>query len=120
MKQNKILASFFIIFFSVLIIASCGKGDSTPPPTPTVLPVLSVTDASTARIATSTSMRFYVSLNKASSSIVTVDYILQDGTAASPRDYAAASGTISIPANQTSTSVEVIISGDPTNVRQPN
>jgi len=45
---------------------------------------------------------------------------LVDGTATAPKDYAAASGTVTIPANQTQATIDVQIKGDPTNLRQSN
>lgn len=101
---------------------SCSKKDgaSSQGPVVAVTPVLTVLDASTVRTAVATSVRFYVSINTATTNTVSVDYTLTDGTATAPRDYAAATGTVTIPAGQTAANFEVLISGDVTNLRQPN
>ena len=65
-------------------------------------------------------MRFYFYINKTTTNTVLVDYSLVDGTAISPGDFVAASGTVSIPANQTHAIIDVQIKGDPSNLRQPN
>ena len=65
-------------------------------------------------------MRFNVTLDKTTTVPVSVDYTLADGSAMAPRDYTAASGTISIPANQSQVELEVQIKGDPADIRQNN
>ncbi|MBP6430216.1 MAG: family 16 glycosylhydrolase [Ferruginibacter sp.] len=118
MKFTQLCIRFFTL---VIVFISCKKSDNnggtTPQPT---LPVLTIVDASTIRTTTNTSLFFYVSLSKASSSNVSVDYTLTDGSATAPQDYSAASGTITIPANQLNSSIEVVIKGNAANLRQPN
>jgi beta-glucanase (GH16 family) len=46
--------------------------------------------------------------------------MLSDATAISPNDYVASSGTITIPAGKTQTTIDVQIKGDPTNMRRNN
>jgi beta-glucanase (GH16 family) len=65
-------------------------------------------------------MQFYLNSNKITTNSISVDYSLLDGTATSPGNYVAASGTITIPANQTQAIIDVQIKGDPTNLRQAN
>jgi beta-glucanase (GH16 family) len=84
------------------------------------MPVLTVTDAYEARTAVATTLRFTVTLSRSSASVASVSYSLSDGTAISPRDYAASTGTITIPANQTQAVLEVQVKGDPTDLRQNN
>ena len=107
------------LIYSIFLFSCNSKGDTPGPPPPSI-PVLTVQDATEVRIATGIAMRFYASISKASTNIITVDYLLTDGTATSPRDYTAALGTITIPANQTQATFDVQIKGDPTNLRQPN
>jgi chitinase len=59
-----------------------------------------------------------VSLGKAASSSVTVHYATANGTAKTPSDYQARSGTLTIAAGATSANIAVPIVGD--TVREPN
>jgi hypothetical protein len=59
-----------------------------------------------------------VSITGLSSSAVTARYRTVDGTATSPDDYAAASGTLTIPAGATSTTILLTVNGDKLN--EPN
>lgn len=106
-----------------LIFVSCSKNsDTTPVPNPgqTVLPEVSVLNVSQPITANSVTLQFYVNLNKSSTSAVSVDYSLVDGTAVSPKDYVSASGTLTIPAGKVQATVDVQVYGDPTNLRRPN
>jgi len=106
-----------------LIFISCSKNsDTTPAPNPgqTVLPEVSVLNVSQPITANSTTLQFYVNLNKSSTSAVSVDYSLVDGTAISPKDYVSASGTLTIPAGKVQATVDVQVNGDPTNLRRAN
>jgi hypothetical protein len=55
---------------------------------------------------------FNVTLSKASTNAVTVDYTTADGTATQPEDYQQAQGTLTFEANQTTATVTVPVSGD--------
>jgi beta-glucanase (GH16 family) len=90
---------------------SCRKGSD---------PALTIEDVSLVRNTTESTMRFHLTLNKPTTNAVTVDYALTNGTAISPRDFVSATGTVSIPENQTEATIDVLIKGDPLNVRQPN
>lgn len=59
-----------------------------------------------------TNATFTVSLSSASGQQVTVDYATEDGSATSPDDYDAASGTLTFTAGQTSKQVTVLVNGD--------
>ncbi len=120
MKGKYGFSSTLVLFFSMGILSCSKKGATDPAPTPVVLPVVTVLDVAEARQTTATILRFYLSLNKTSTSPITVDYALLDGTAISPRDYTASAGTATIAANQTQAIIEVPIKGDPTNQRQSN
>jgi hypothetical protein len=65
-------------------------------------------------------MRFTVSLDKATTVATSVDYSFVDGSATSAKDYVAASGTITIAANQLTAEIPVQVTADPTNTRQDN
>jgi len=57
---------------------------------------------------------FTISMDKTADRAVTVDYATSDGSATAPDDYTAQSGTATIPAGQTRTTVNVPVNGDTT------
>ncbi len=59
-----------------------------------------------------TNATFTVSLSKAGSNTITVDYATADGTATAGSDYTAASGTLTFNAGETSKTITVQVSGD--------
>ena len=101
--------------FSILCGCSQSHVGSAP-----VKPVLSIQGITQVRSTTDGNMRFYISLDKATTTDVTVDYAMADGTATSPKDYTNSSGTVTIPAKQNQAYIDVPFKGDPTNLRQPN
>jgi beta-glucanase (GH16 family) len=111
----KLSRSVIYITFSLamLNVFSCSKG-SDP------LPELSIQGVSQERKTTESTMKFRLTLSKPALNAVSVDYVLIDGTASSPADYMAASGTVSIPENQTQATIDVLINADPLNKRLPN
>lgn len=119
MSAKKISSVCFFLAFCLFLI-SCKKSSDTTPPEPVILPQISIQDVSQLRTDVNTSMQFILISNKTSASAISVDYSLTDGTATSPKDYVAVSGTATIPANQTTTKIEVQMKGDATNLREPN
>ncbi len=101
------------LILAVLLLCSCKK--TTEPD-----PEISIGDVSQERTTTESTMIFTLNINIPSKNEISVDYTLNDGTAVSPTDFEAASGTVSIPAGQTQTTIEVLLKGDPLNVRQKN
>jgi Tol biopolymer transport system component len=82
-------------------------------------PPISINDVSITEGNSGTkSLTFRVSLGKAASSSVTVHYATANGTAKTPSDYQARSGTLTIAAGATSANIAVPIVGD--TVREPN
>ena len=73
-------------------------------------PGLSITDASA--LEGGGAVVFTVSLSAASGHDVSVDYATTDGTAASPGDYTAVTGTLTIPAGTTSGTISVLLVDD--------
>src|SRR5205085_6961111 len=61
---------------------------------------------------------FTVTLSTASSQSVTVAYTTADGSATAGSDYQTASGTLTIPAGQTSGTITVLVNGD--RLAEPN
>ncbi len=117
MIKQKFFQLACALTFCIALISCKKKGNDAPPP---VVPVVTITDASTVRTTAAGVMHFTLSLNKTTTVPVSVDYTLSDGTATAPRDYAATTGTITIPASQTSGQVDVQIKADPTDTRQNN
>ena len=74
-------------------------------------PTVSITGGS-AKEGDDTSITFTVTLDKAASARVTVDYATADGTAEAGDDYTAASGTLSFGAGATSRTISVEIEDD--------
>jgi hypothetical protein len=84
-------------------------GENPPPPPPS----LSITDVSRTEGHSGTKkFTFTVKLSAASNVAVTVAYATADGTATAGSDYQAASGTLIIPAGQTSGTITVLVNGD--------
>ena len=81
---------------------------------PAAPPALSVADATAAEpeAGQSATLDFVVTLNRATSGTVTVDYATSDGTATAGADYTAASGTLSFAAGETSKTVSVTVLND--------
>ena len=73
--------------------------------------LLSVADAQ-GRESQDTALEFAVTLSRAASGPVTVDYATADGTATAGEDYAAASGSLSFAAGETRKTVTVAIHDD--------
>ena len=119
MIQKPRLYSLCFLLFASILYCSCSKSGSSNSTTGNY-PQLNILDVSQVRISTISTMQFYVYLNKSYSQAVTVDYTLNDGTANSINDYIAASGTVTIPANQTSAYINVQIKGDTLGLRQTN
>lgn len=114
-------SSFYTIpVLLCVLFFSCGKKDSGgTSPTP-VVPVIKVDDASQARTTSAGVMHFNVSLDKTTTVPVSFDYTLIDGTAVSGKDFTAASGTVTIPANSAIGSIDVQIKADANDTRQEN
>ena len=81
---------------------------------PAAPPALSVADATAAEpeAGESTTLDFVVTLNRAASGTVTVDYATSDGTATAGADYTAASGTLSFQPGDTAKTVSVQVLDD--------
>jgi hypothetical protein len=91
-------------------VARNDGGWTVPPPAP---PSVTVSDATVSEGNTGTrAATFTVTLSAASSQPVTVAYAAVNGTAAAGSDYQAASGTLTIPAGQTTGTITVLVNGD--------
>src|SRR5262249_820537 len=89
----------------------------TPHPTralrpPPVLPGLSISDASITEGDTGSSqLPFTVTLSKAATGPVTVNYATADGSATAGSDYTARAGTLTFAAGETSKTISVTVAG---------
>ena len=101
--------------FSLALTGAANAGLAAATAAATILPdtpepSLSVADASGVEDPSGTStLTFTVTLSAASTRAVTVDYATADGTAVAGQEYDAATGTITIPAGQTTATVPVTI-----------
>jgi beta-glucanase (GH16 family) len=105
----------------LMLFSFCDKkSNPAPKPPPATPPTLTVTGGTEVRPTQDGFIRFYFVLNKKPSETVTIQYATRNVTASAPADYTAASGTITIPATSTETSIDIAIKGDPTHLREPN
>jgi len=114
--NNKIISGTFLIrFFTLcfLFLFSCTKGSDNGP-------ALNIQNVSQVRNPTESLMKFHVLLSSPATRELSVDYSMTEGSAKSPGDFLAAEGTLTIPANQTEGTINVIIPGDTLDIRQPN
>ena len=116
---HKMIDLLLLVVFSLASLSCNKKNENTPEPVVAV-PAVKIENASVARTTTASTMHFNIALDKMTTTAVSVDYTLVDGSATAPKDYVAASGTISIPANQATAEIAVQIKGDPTDTRQDN
>lgn len=104
-------------YFAVFCMFSCSKSDDSITPTNAFIPKINIQDATQIRATYGKTIRFFIYSSKATTNAVSVNYSVVDGTAVSPKDYAATSGTVSILPNQTQAFIDIDIKGDPTNLR---
>jgi hypothetical protein len=91
--------------------ATITDDDATVPQPPNV----SIGNASKAEGNSGTSnMTFTVTLSKAATGAVTVNYATSNGTATAGQDYTAATGTVTFAAGETSKTITVAVAGDAT------
>lgn len=96
-----------LIAFFLFVSAACSKSDNKP------LPSLSAGDMTQLRNnKATTTFHFTVVVYPASTSNINVHYATKDGSAVSGKDYTAVSGTLTIPANQTSGYIDVVVTAD--------
>jgi beta-glucanase (GH16 family) len=107
--------SAIAIFITCIFFSGCSKKNNSSSPS---LPALSSFSVSQNRSTSNSVFHFSVSLNNASASDVSVDYSTVAGTAIANTDFKPASGTVTIPANALSSTIDVEIIGD--SLRQAN
>jgi aryl-phospho-beta-D-glucosidase BglC (GH1 family) len=93
--------------------ATIQDDDSAPPLPPPTPPSMSIGDVTIGEGNSGTrNAVFTVTLSKAATGAVTVNYATQNGTATAGSDYTAASGTLTFVAGETSKTVTVVVRGD--------
>ena len=99
-----------LVLLLVVFIGStaCSKSGRSSGPLPTV----KISDVSQPRQRAASAFRFYVDLNASSTQSVTVNYSTEAGTAKTPTDFTAVSGTLTFPAGQTELYIDVPVTGD--------
>ena len=99
-----------LVLLLVVFIGStaCSKSGRSSGPLPTV----KISDVSQPRQRAASAFRFYVDLNAASTQSVTVNYSTEAGSAKTPTDFTAVSGTLTFPAGQTELYIDVPVTGD--------
>jgi subtilisin family serine protease len=90
--------------------SACGANNTCAPSG--VITVSIANASATEGDSSGTSLTFTVSLSAAASSAVTVQYASSDGTARTTKDYTSTSGTLTIPAGQTSATIAVPLIAD--------
>ena len=102
-----------LVLVSALFFGACGDGSESAPPPPPPLPSLSISTTSvTEGDSGDVTLSFAVSLSAASTNTVTVAYATTDGSATSPGDFDALSGTLTFNAGTTALSIDVVVHGD--------
>jgi beta-glucanase (GH16 family) len=103
----------FVLFIGLVQLFSCNTSSDSDPE-------LSIKNTTQIRSTSESTMSFQITLSKPPTNIISVDYVLTDGTAKAAVDFVSASGTLSIPAGQTQANIDVVIKGDPLNTRKAN
>jgi len=106
-----------VFIFSLAFLAcSCIISGNTP--VDLVSPKLSVQDISLERNTQATIIRFTINVSPSSSKNITLNYKTVDSTAIAGKDYTALTGTLTIPANQQSAFIDIMVSPD--SLRRPD
>jgi hypothetical protein len=111
------LSKFGFFLFFLILANSCKKEDDDPIIEP-VLPTLSLIDVTQQRDAKNVSaFRFFINVTSTATKEIKVNYSTKDGTALGGKDFTSASGTLTIPVNQSVGYVDVNVTAD--SLRQP-
>ena len=105
--MNDLLRYTFSCFCCLTILSSCKKGGSDGSDNGA-----SIFNVSQTRTTTVSSFRFNVYLDKPAAQEVTIAYATEAGTALANTDFKPVSGSLVIPANQSSGYIDVEITGD--------
>lgn len=119
-QYRRIKGVALILSAALFCFLGCKKNTTSPDKPPETLPAVTVLDGKETRMANDAIIRFYFELNKPSSSTVSFNYSTLNGSAIAGQDYISTVGKITIPPKQTQAYIDVVIKGEPTNLREPN
>ena len=111
--MRKVFSNVCLLTIACIIcILSCskkeGSGNAPAPSTPEA----SINNTSLVRSTTNSTIIFYVSLPAKITNAVSMHYTTVENTAKAGTDFVAASGSVTIPAGETSAAINITISGD--------
>lgn len=107
--RTNVVSGFFLLAF----LASCSNSGSDIAAPPPSVPTISIADASVVEGDDgSSSMIFNLQMSASSQSNISVQFATSNGTATAGPDYEAASGTLTIAAGLTTSSIAVSVFGD--------
>src|SRR5882724_716860 len=98
----------FLFILSLAVIAGCSKKSDSTGSSSSV----SINNVSQDRKTTNSVFSFTVTLSKASTSDVTMNFATVAGTAEENKDFVPASGTCTIPANSTTWKIDITVTPD--------
>lgn len=109
MSKHQKLISFAAILF---LLNGCGKSGSNPAPNPPSTPAASINNVSQERKTDASTFTFNVSLNKAATADVTINYTTVAGSAKENTDFKPISGKVTIASGKTTATIDVQVTGD--------
>jgi beta-glucanase (GH16 family) len=96
----------------VFLFYACSKGSMSKTSPGTTLPTVSIENISQERADSSSAFRFFITLNTAADTPVSISYTTQDSSAKANKDYLPKSGSLVIPAGQTLGYIDIEVIGD--------
>lgn len=109
----KTMRTIVLIACFIFECSACSKSDNTThsiPPAQSSLSLGNVTEVRNSK--EETTFHFVIDVNPVNTKEIRVNYTTKDGTAISGKDYTAVSGILTIPANQLTGYIDVIVSAD--------
>ncbi len=104
----------------LLLFFSCSKAKDPSPPLVETLPQVTITGGKETRTGVDGLLRFYFVLDKKPSGTAVLQYTTHDGSAKSPTDYQAVTGTLTIPSTATEAYLDIAVRGNASLLREPN
>ncbi len=113
-KMNKYIKIVAFLFIPILFFtaSSCKKSDSATVKPIITLPVLTCEDVAKPRMTTAGLMRFIVGVDIAPVADASATFSVVAGTALSPKNFTATTGTVTFAAGQNTAYIDVAVTGD--------